>query len=102
MNKQSKAAFWEGSDQSYEIMSRSHEERGKEIIALKARIAELEKQEREQWDNHMTQFKELEHKIATLTEAIEKAHDELMYDTAYASETLDKALQATKDGDYNQ
>ena len=43
MNKQSKAAFWEGSDQSYEIMSRSHEERGKEIIALKARITELEK-----------------------------------------------------------
>lgn len=78
MTKQSKAAFWNGSDQSYEIISRSHEERGKEIIDLKARITELESfrnSANETLANAFSESREHEKKIATLREAFERIRD---------------------------
>ena len=112
MNKQSKAAFWEGSDQSYEIMSRSHEERGKEIIALKARITELEKDNKQLRKNMKWQTdgwkksSDLVVKdgvtIATLREALEEGqrfNGEESLETFYVKWLFkaDKALQAVKE-----
>ena len=104
MNKQSKAAFWEGSDQSYEIMLRSHEERGKEIIDLKARITELESfrnNANETLANALSESHEHEEQIALLTEALVVARKAVKnyigdYETV-ATRKIDEALEATKE-----